>query len=104
MGSRGTSRAWNTWVDPATGEVFESYSMLTQNCDGHPLLSRFHKPEVLLPMDQQDKRTVVPLEVADFRTWLTGSVEEAKALIRLQPTDLYDARPDGPTAVQPDLL
>lgn len=95
---------WNTWVDPVTGEVFESYSMLTQNCDRHPLLSRFHKPEVSLPIDQQDKRTVVPLEVADFRTWLNGSVEEAKALIRLQPTDLYDARPDGPAPVQPDLL
>ena len=35
---------WNAWTDPTTGEVFESYSMLTQNCDGHPLLSRFHKP------------------------------------------------------------
>ena len=70
--------------------------MLTQNCDGHPLLSRFHKPEPDLPLDRQDKRTVVPLEVADFKTWLTGTVEEAKALIRLQPEAMFDARPDGP--------
>lgn len=76
--------------------MFESYSILTQNCDGHPLLSRFHKPETSLPMDRQDKRTVVPLEAGDFRTWLTGTEKEAKALIRLQPAERYDARPDGP--------
>ena len=86
---------WNTWTDPAMGEVFESYSMLTQNCDGHPLLSRFHKPESSLPLDRRDKRTVVPLELDDFRTWLTGTEGEAKALILLQPAERYDARPDG---------
>jgi len=40
-------------------------SVLTQNCDGHPLPSRFHKDENDLPPDTQEKRTVVPLEVAD---------------------------------------
>jgi len=96
---------WNTWTDPTSGEVFESYSMLTQNCDGHPLLSRFHKYEPDLPPDRQDKRTVVPLDVADLRTWLIGTVEEAKALIRLKPADVYDARPDGQLpAAQVDLI
>ena len=47
---------WNAWTDNTTGEVFESYSMLTQNCDGHPLLSRFHKSEPYLPLNHQDKR------------------------------------------------
>ena len=70
--------------------------MLTQNCDGHPLLSRFYKPEPSLPIDRQDKRTVVPLEVEDFPTWLSGTVEEAQALILLWPPDLYDASPDRP--------
>ena len=78
--------------------------MLTQNCDGHPLLSRFHKPEPDLTPDRQDKRTVVPLEVGDFRKWLTGSGEEAAALIRLQPAELYDARPDRLIAPQAPLL
>jgi len=90
---------WNTWTDPTTGEVFETYSMLTQNCDGHPLLSRFHKLELGpdgVPLPNQDKRTAVPLEIADLRTWLTGSTEEAKALIRVPPAELYEARPDGP--------
>ena len=92
---------WNAWMDPASGEVFESYSMLTQNCDGHPLLSRFHRPELGpdgIPLAKQDKRTVVPLEVDDFRAWLTGTEDEAKALIRLQPAERYDAGPDVPPA------
>jgi putative SOS response-associated peptidase YedK len=84
---------WNAWTDKATGEVFESYSMVTMNCDAHPLLSRFHKPEPDLPPHAQDKRTVVPIEVADHRAWLTGSLEEAAALVRLRPVETYDARP-----------
>lgn len=68
--------------------------MLTQNCDAHPLLNRFHKPEPDLPPDKQDMRTGVPLEIGDFRTWLTGSNEEAARLVRLPPVELYDAGPD----------
>ena len=89
---------WNTWTDKATGEVFESYSMLTQNCDGHPLLSRFHKLDPDLPVDKQDKRTVVPLEIADFPTWLNGTTSQAAGLIRVPPVELYDARPDAAPA------
>lgn len=66
---------WNVWTNPVTGEVFESYSMLTQNCNGHPLLSRFHKPNAALPLDRQDNRAVIPLEVEDFPTWLQGTAE-----------------------------
>ena len=85
---------WNDWTDKATGEVFESYSMLTQNCDAHTLLNRFHKPELDLPPDRQDKRTVVPLEVDQVKTWLRGTIEEASALVSLPPAALYDAHPD----------
>jgi len=31
---------WNAWGDKETGEVIESYTMLTVNADGHPLMSR----------------------------------------------------------------
>lgn len=34
---------WNDWTDPDTGEVVSSYSMLTMNCDAHPLLKLMHK-------------------------------------------------------------
>lgn len=39
--------------------------MLTINADSHPLMRRMHKPDPKLPADQQDKRSVVPIEFAD---------------------------------------
>ena len=88
---------WNTWTDPETGEVHESYSMITMNCDAHPLLRRFHKPELHLPADQQDKRSVVAIDLADMRTWLTGDVDEAASLIRLPEASVFDAGPSAAT-------
>jgi putative SOS response-associated peptidase YedK len=72
---------WNTWVDYATGEVIESYTMLTVNADDHPIMSRMHKPDPKLPPDQQDKRSVVAIEQGDVDQWLQGSVGEAGALL-----------------------
>lgn len=70
--------------------------MITMNCDAHPLLNRFHKPDADLAPRDQDKRTMVPIDVADHRVWLTGSIKDASALVRLRPIELYDARPDRP--------
>lgn len=80
---------WSEWTDPQTGEVVQSYSMITQNCDGHPLLGLMHKPDPNLPADRQDKRAVVPLEVGDWDQWLSGSIEDAQALIRVPDEDLF---------------
>jgi hypothetical protein len=41
----------------------------------------------------QDKRSVVPIEFGDVDTWLHGSVEQARALVRLPHVDAIDARP-----------
>ncbi|MEO7246389.1 MAG: SOS response-associated peptidase family protein, partial [Rubrivivax sp.] len=57
---------WSEWADPATGEIVPSFSMITLNCDGHALLGRLHKPDPRLPADAQDKRSVLPLEPADW--------------------------------------
>lgn len=63
--------------------------MLTQNCDAHPLLKLMHRPELdretkaPLPADKQDKRAVVPIERAEWETWLHGTVEDAQSLIGL---------------------
>lgn len=86
---------WSEWTDPATGEVVPSYTLITQNCDGHPLLALMHKPEKdkatgeVLPADKQDKRTVVPLEEADWDTWLNGTIEETEALIKVPPVESF---------------
>lgn len=89
----GLAGLWNTWTDKATGEVVESYTMLTINADAHPLMSRMHKPDPKLAPDKQDKRSVIPLEPQDFDTWLAGTVEEAKKLMRLAPVEIFDAGP-----------
>ena len=68
--------------------------MLTMNCDVHPLLRLMHKPEkdrdgIVLPADQQDKRTVVPIERKDWQRWLTSSIDDALSLIRLPLLDVF---------------
>jgi putative SOS response-associated peptidase YedK len=78
---------WSQWTDPASGEVVLSYTMLTQNCDGHPVLGLMHKPDPALPEDAQDKRTVIPLEPADWDAWLNGTPEQALALVRVPPCE-----------------
>jgi putative SOS response-associated peptidase YedK len=85
---------WNEWTDPVSGEVIPSYTMLTINCNAHPTLRLMHRPDLgsdkqPLPEDQQDKRTIVALEVGDVELWLHGSASEAASLVRLPGRDLY---------------
>jgi putative SOS response-associated peptidase YedK len=89
----GLAGLWNTWTDKATGEVVESYTMLTINADDHPLMSRMHKPDPQLPPDKQDKRSVVPIELSDVEQWLRGTIEEAADLVRVAPVEAFDGNP-----------
>jgi putative SOS response-associated peptidase YedK len=86
---------WNRWTDPASGELLYSYTMLTLNADAHPLMRRMHKPDPKLPADQQDKRSVVAIEPADFDLWLGGPLEQALTLIRLTSVEQFLAGPAG---------
>jgi putative SOS response-associated peptidase YedK len=96
---------WTEWTDPASGEVVLSYTMLTQNCDAHPLLNRMHKPDPALPADQQDKRTIIAIERADWDTWLHGSVDQAMALVKLPDPELFvHGAADAAQQVQTDML
>lgn len=85
---------WAEWVSPE-GEIVPSYTMITQNCDGHPLLALMHKPELdrdtkaALPADKQDKRAVVPLERDRWDEWLHGSPAQADALIELPALEVF---------------
>jgi putative SOS response-associated peptidase YedK len=38
----GVAGQWSEWMDPATGEVLPSFTMVTQNCDERPLLQLMH--------------------------------------------------------------
>lgn len=90
---------YSEWVDKETGEVWPNFTMLTQNCNAHSLLNRMHKPELdpktkePLPLAQQDKRAVVPIEEEDWDRWLNGSIEDALALVKLPSLDVIQGRP-----------
>lgn len=85
----GLAGLWNTWVEKTTGEGHESYTMLTVNADHHPLMRRMHKPDPKLPLDGQDKRSVIPLPRNTWNAWLAGTVREAQALLRLPVADEF---------------
>lgn len=78
----GLAGLWNTWADKETGELFESYTMLTVNADDHPIMRRMHKPDPKLPADQQDKRSVISIEPSDVDLWLTGTQADVKHLLK----------------------
>lgn len=92
---------WAEWTDPVTGELVPSYNMLTQNCDAHPLLRLMHRPkldqETMLPLAEQDKRAVVPIEHGQWDEWLSGTQEQAKALIQLPALELFSHGPEDPS-------
>ena len=67
--------------------------MLTLNADAHPLMSRMHKPDPKLGPDQQDKRSVIPIERANVDQWLEGTVEQAQELFELAPVEAFQAGP-----------
>ena len=89
----GLAGLWNTWLDRKTGELVESYTMLTINADAHPLMSRMHKPDPRLGPHAQDKRSVIAIELADVDRWLAGSLDDAKTLLTLTPVEAFDAGP-----------
>ena len=67
---------WDTWTEPESGELIVSFSMLTIDASGHPVMQRMHKPE-------DEKRTVVPLRSELFGAWLNATPQEAQTLLRL---------------------
>lgn len=75
--------------------------MLTQNADTHPIMRRMHKPDPALNPEQQDKRSVVPLQTEDVDTWLHGTPEQAAALVQLPCVELFDSAclPDQPQSL-----
>lgn len=57
-------------------------------------MSRVHMPEPKLGPEQQDKRSVVPIEMADVDRWLFDTVDDATTLVRLPPpVEVFAAGP-----------
>lgn len=92
----GLAGLWNSWTDKNTGEVIESYTMLTVNADDHPIMNRMHRPDPKLAPDQQDKRSVIAIERANIEQWLRGSINDAAKLLAPPAADIIDAGPTRP--------
>lgn len=75
---------WERIVDKETGEIIFSFSMLTINADGHEVMKHFHKPE-------DEKRSIVILQDADYLAWLNANHNGAKELLKLAPINFLDA-------------
>lgn len=64
-----------------------SFSMLTINADGHPLMQRFHKPG-------DEKRMLVILEPDQYKGWMEGELVSEEDVYRQFPADRLMAEPD----------
>ena len=65
---------WDRWTDKATGEIVASFSMLTINADGHPIMGRFHRPG-------DERRSLVVVSSEKWTDWLYAKPETAGAML-----------------------
>lgn len=70
----GIACLWDRWSDPASGELFVSFSMLTVNADEHPVMCQFHKPG-------DEKRTPVIIAPELHDAWLSADHAKASELM-----------------------
>ena len=77
---------WERFTDQETGEIITSFSMLTINADGHPIMKHFHKPD-------DEKRSIVVLNDSNYLPWLHANQGEAKTMLNLAPNGFLLSEP-----------
>jgi putative SOS response-associated peptidase YedK len=87
---------WDRWVGE-DGESLLSFSILTLNCDLHPLLSRFHRG-TNDKGEAQEKRTPVLLAEEDFDEWLDTTPSRAPMYFGTFGKDDLEAEPAPQTS------
>jgi putative SOS response-associated peptidase YedK len=80
---------WDTWTDKGSGEIVESFSMLTINADDHPVMGRFHRPG-----DERRSLVVVPPDF--WRAWLTAEPADAAAKMLPMDASVFDTASNEP--------
>jgi putative SOS response-associated peptidase YedK len=65
---------WERWTDQESGEIVSSFSMLTINADGHPVMGRFHRPG-------DERRSLVVVAPSMWENWLLATPEQARAYL-----------------------
>lgn len=74
---------WDRWRAP-DGRSVLSFTLLTRNADGHPLMGRFHKPE-------DEKRSVILLDPHELPAWLGCNPTEAPGWMHPLPLEWVTA-------------
>jgi len=78
---------WDVWRNPDEGgNILQSFSLLTLNADGHPVMGRFHGPG-------DEKRSLVIIPEEHRGAWLRATPIEAFALIKPMPPEEFTAAP-----------
>lgn len=74
------------WTDRHSGETVQSFTLLTVNADGHPLMGRMHRPG-------DEKRMLVIVPPALYLHWLQATPEQATQLLGHPPDPLLAGEP-----------
>ena len=82
----GIACLWDRWIDPASGALVVSFSMLTVNADKHPVMCQFHKPG-------DEKRTPVIIDPKLHDQWLSADIGMATELMTWAHMPELNARP-----------
>jgi putative SOS response-associated peptidase YedK len=87
----GIAGLWAWWKPPAGGPEVYSFTMLTINAAGHPIMQNMHKPD-------DEKRMVVILPPERYADWLTAPAADTREFLQLYPAELLvaEARPAPP--------
>jgi putative SOS response-associated peptidase YedK len=80
---------WDSWTDKGSGEIVESFSMLTINADGHPVMGRWHRPG-------DERRSLVVVPPDRWRAWLTAEPVDAAAMMLPMDAGVFDAVSNEP--------
>ena len=87
---------WENWTDRETGEIVTSFSMLTINGDGHPVMGRFHRPG-------DERRSLVVVDSSNWLDWLNATTEDATKLLLPMDPDRFSAEPAAIDSAQLEL-
>jgi putative SOS response-associated peptidase YedK len=74
------------WTDNDTGQTEQSFTLLTVNADGHPLMGRMHRPT-------DEKRMLVIVPPALYGHWLQATPEQAAHLLGHPPDPALAGEP-----------
>jgi putative SOS response-associated peptidase YedK len=77
---------YSWWKGEGHLDGIASFSLLTVNADGDPLLKRFHGPD-------DEKRSIVHITPDEYDAWLDASPELARAMLQVPNDDDLEVAP-----------